>query len=85
MASAFGDARLGRLTFVLVALNPFLLIMTGLLLSDLLSTALVAVSAALLLPVPNSTRRRVIVEWMVGLAALLAVLTAWAVALLASR
>jgi hypothetical protein len=70
VTSAFGDARLGRWTFVLMALNPFLLIMTGLLLSDLLSAALVAVSAALLLPVPKSTRRRVIVEGMVGLATL---------------
>ena len=70
VALAFGDRRLGWLTFVLVALNPFLLIMTGLVLTDLLSAALVAISAALLLPIPGSTPRRIIVEGMVSLAVL---------------
>src|SRR5262249_35667200 len=70
VGAAFEDRRLGRLTLVLVALNPFLLIMTGLLLSDLLSTALVAVSAALLLPTRDARPRTVIFEGMVALATL---------------
>jgi hypothetical protein len=44
--------------------------MTGLLLSDLLSAALVAVAAALLLPIPGRTSRRIVVEGMLALVVL---------------
>jgi hypothetical protein len=50
VASAFGDDRLGRVTLVLVALNPFVLILAGLLLTDFLSSALIAAAVALTLP-----------------------------------
>jgi hypothetical protein len=50
VAGAFGDDRLGRLTLVLVALNPFLLRQTARLVTDSLSAALIAVAAGLLLP-----------------------------------
>src|SRR5215212_11200493 len=70
MAAAFGDGRLGRLSYVLVVLNPFLLIMTGLLLSDLLSAALIAVCAGLLLPSPGRTPAAVLREGMLSLALL---------------
>jgi 4-amino-4-deoxy-L-arabinose transferase-like glycosyltransferase len=50
VASAFGSDRLGRLTLVLVALNPYALILAGMLLTDLPSASLIAVAVALLLP-----------------------------------
>ncbi|MFN8633499.1 MAG: hypothetical protein U0893_06555 [Chloroflexota bacterium] len=55
VALAFGDARWGRWTLAVVALNPFQLILTGLLLADFLSSASIAVAVALLLP-PRETR-----------------------------
>lgn len=50
VARAFGDDGLGRATLILLVLNPFVLILTGLLLADFLSAALIAVAVALLLP-----------------------------------
>ena len=48
VAGALDNETLGRLTLVLVALNPFLLLMTSPLLSDLLSTALVITGIGML-------------------------------------
>jgi hypothetical protein len=70
VAGAFGSDALGRVTFGLVVLNPFLLIMTGLLLTDLLSAALIAVAAALLLPTRDDRPVTVIRDGMLALLAL---------------
>jgi hypothetical protein len=70
VARAFGDDRLGRLTLVLVALNPFLLILAGVLLADLLSASLIAVGVALLLPARTDRPTDVVRDGMLALAAL---------------
>lgn len=70
VAGAFGEEGLGRLTFALVVLNPFLLLMTSPLLSDLLSAALSAVGIGLLLPTRNDRPAVVIRDGMLALFAL---------------
>jgi hypothetical protein len=54
VAAAFGSARIAQVTLVLTALNPYALILSGIILTDLLSVALITVAAALLLPTRTS-------------------------------
>jgi len=70
VAAALGDEALGRLTFVLVALNPFLLLMASPLLSDLLSTALIAGAIGLLLPTRDERPAVVLRDGMLALCAI---------------
>src|SRR5688500_764870 len=70
VARAFGHDGLGRLTLVLVALNPFLLILAGVLLADLLSASLIAVGVALLLPARADRPTDVVRDGVLALAAL---------------
>jgi hypothetical protein len=62
VAAAFGHERLGWLTLVLVALNPYVLIATGVLLSESLSATLIAVGVGLLLPPRTETIDRHVVR-----------------------